>query len=147
LYWLLNCYVSIKELPVVVWFEINETQNLKLLYRYKGAFGFGLINLNKVWEKIYDEYISVIGLNKEYLEYLESVIQLAQLECDCILDPTPINKVERLMMIEDMKKKKTSTKQKYNDIIAQVSKANGGIPLWKVTVVEFYSIMNNLNGK
>jgi hypothetical protein len=101
--------------------------------------------LPSVWKIIYDEYIKRIGLNGEYLDYLNTLKKIAVLECECTIAPEPIKKTLLNIEREKLKEKTTKTGSNYNEIIAQVSKMQG-YPLWKVSVLEFYSYIK-INGK
>lgn len=165
--WRLRYYTSIETLPIETWFKIHQTGDLKLLIRNKFYFklcfflllipigyflsvlvSFGLIllvllykeNPAKVWEKIYDEFIQRIGLSKEYTDYIERIKRVALLECEWVIEPSPINKAQLMierMQLEDTQKQKNV---EYSKIIAQVSKSQGyRINPKEVTVLEFYS--------
>jgi hypothetical protein len=126
----------------MVWFKIHESQDLTLLFKgYKTRF----VDLNHVWKIIYDEYIQRIGLNGEYLDYLNTLKKIAMLECDCTIAPEPIKKTLLSIEKEKLKEKTTKSGGSYTDIIAQVSKTQG-YPVWKVSVLEFYSYIK-INGK
>lgn len=141
-YYKRRCYTSIEDLPIMVWFKIHESQDLTLLFKgYKTRF----VNLQQVWKIIYDEYIQRIGLNSEYLDYLNTLKKIAMLECDCTIAPEPIKKTLLNMEKEKLKEKTTKSGGSYTEIIAQVSKTQG-YPVWKVSVLEFYSYIK-INGK
>jgi hypothetical protein len=141
-YYKRKCYTSVEDLPIQTWFKIHETQDLTLLFKgYNSRF----INLPSVWKLIYDEYIKRIGLNGEYLDYLNTLKKIAVLECECTIAPEPIKKTLLNIEREKLKEKTTKTGSNYNEIIAQVSKMQG-YPLWKVSVLEFYSYIK-INGK
>lgn len=137
-----RCYTSIEDLPILIWFKIHETQDFTLLFKGRKSW---FVNVHKVWSQIFDEYIKVIGFNAEYLAYLEKLKHIGILECDCVLDPTPINKFnlesEKLELLD----KQTTKGVPYNEVIAQVSKAQG-YSVRNVSVVEFYSYLKVNNG-
>lgn len=137
-----RCYTSIEDLPVTTWFKIHESQDLTLLYK---GFQMGFVNLNKVWEQIYNEFIKRIGLNAEYITYLNTLKRIGTLQYDCVIAPTPILKVQLEIEKEKLKEKATQKGANYTEIIAQVSKQQG-YPVWKVSVLEFYSYIK-VNGK
>jgi len=137
-----RCYHSIEDLPVLIWFKIHETNDLTLLYK---GFKTGFINLDRVWADIYNEYIKRIGLNKEYIAYLDTLKKIGIMECDCVIAPTPIKRVTLAIEREKLNEKTTLKGGSYNEIIAQVSKQQG-FPVWKCSVFEFYSYIK-INGK
>lgn len=141
-YYKRRCFTSVEDLPIMVWFKIHESQDLTLLFKgYKTRF----VNLQQVWKIIYDEYIQRIGLNGEYLDYLNALKKIAILECECTITPEPIKKTLLNIEKEKLKEKTTKSGGSYTDIIAQVSKQQG-YPVWKVSVLEFYSYIK-INGK
>ena len=151
----LKCYKSIDDLPIVTWFKIHETQDFTLLYKeFNGEFRLKNIHhlipryftdVNKVWSDIYDEYIKVIGLNEEYLAYLSKLKHIGILECECVVNPTPILLFELDSEKMELKEKETTKGVSYNEIIASISKVQG-YSVRNVSVVEFYSYLK-VNGK
>lgn len=102
-------------------------------------------SVSKVWTKIYNEFISTIGLNDEYLAYLEKLKHIADLQYEAILNPSPIVFFELETEKLELEEKKSQKGVNYNEIIEQVSKAQG-YSVRKVSVVEFYSCLK-INGK
>jgi hypothetical protein len=142
-------------LPVVAWFKIHETGNLKLLYRetnlilFKIKIPFGVFRLDKVWEQIINEFIKVIGHSKEHIQYLDLLKTTGIQSCEVVINPTPYNKAMMNLnkaKLEEIEKKKANESKKieYQKLIDQISTAKG-YPMWKVSVVEFYAALNNLN--
>jgi hypothetical protein len=105
------------------------------------------VDTGKVWEGVYDEFIARIGLNGNYLKYLENIKLLTNMQYDCILAPTAMKRAQLTIKIEELNKEKATEKVDHNKIIAAVSRANGGTPLWRVSVLEFYSFMKLDDGK
>jgi len=162
-----RCYDSIENLPIEYWFKINREGNLKqliktnpyitIIYILLAApiiyFNYWLLliwiipivlkpNLNKVWMNIYDEFINRIGLSKEYEEYLNHTKTIAKMECDWVVNPSPIKKMQIKLEILKRNEKNTQKTIEYNTIIAQVSKAQGfRIDPKIVTTLEFYSYL------
>lgn len=95
-----------------------------------------------VWSKLYDQFIKQIGLTKDYLEYLDNVKQLAVLQMEWSIDPSPINKTNVRLKQQEIAEKHEQKPADYAEIIAQLSKAQGyRIDPKMVSVVEFYSII------
>ena len=137
-----RCYTSIEDLPILTWFKIHESQDLTLLYK---GFQTGFVNLQEVWERIYNEYIKRIGLNPEYLKYLDNLKRIGLLQYDCVINPTPLIRLQLEQEKLNLKEKETLKGENYNEIIAKVSKSQG-YPVWKVSVLEFYSYIK-VNGR
>jgi hypothetical protein len=105
---------------------------------------FGFLNLTAIWDKINDEKIKMFGHDPAFESYIKSVIHLAKLECDCILNPTPLNKATRAMKIEELKDKTNNKKVTYTYLINEISKRQG-YPMWKVSTEEFYAALNSVD--
>lgn len=130
----------------MIWFKIHEGRNYNLLLRWWNfGFPYLLFSKERVWAQIYNEYIRRIGLNPDYMKYLDSLKSLAILELDCVITPSPIMKVRLAQEIENLQQKKTEKGVSYNEIIANISKQQG-YSVWKVSVLEFYSYVK-INGK
>lgn len=138
-----KCYTSVEDLPILLWFKIHETQDFTLLFKgTKTRF----VNVHKVWTQIYDEYIKVIGLNDEFIAFLEKLRHIGMLANECVIDPSPINKLNYEAEKLELQEKETIKGVPYNEIIAQVSKSQG-YSVRNVSVVEFYSYLKINNGK
>lgn len=104
--------------------------------------------MNRIYKRINDQFLKQIGLSNDYKEYLENLKQYSELMCNYILDPSPINKAivnEKKAEIEDYKTKESESIYK---VIAQLSRAQGHpIDPHKVSVIEFYSMIQTINKK
>lgn len=72
-----QCYQSIDSLPIYNWFKIFETQELKYLI-IKGTPTEK--QLNDLWEKLFNEYISVFGLDESFKNYFKHTKKVLDLE-------------------------------------------------------------------
>lgn len=167
-------YDSIENLPINIWFKVNKEHNPLLITKNQNLFilifllgivplsmihwvvpfiwfavwfigaKFEVILAKYIYAQIYNEYIERIGLNKDFLEYLNATKQLAMMQCSWIQNPTPILKTRIAEATAELQKKLNQKEVEYSEIIAQVSK-NSGFRLDpnSVTVLEFYSYIKD----
>lgn len=134
----LKYYDSIHNLPIENWFKYNELANNKLLVRNR----FIPYWSEKVWDKIYDEFIKEIGLNDNFKDYLETHRRIAIMQCNWVIAPSPADKIRINQEIRDLEEKLKGETMKYNEIIAVISKSQGyRIDPKKVSVYEFYGYL------
>lgn len=76
-------YKSIKELPVLRWFEILKTGKLNYLF----LSGNGRVNnyVINLWEEIQQEYFDEFGVDDSFLIRLQKTKKLIELNCDLII--------------------------------------------------------------
>src|SRR3990167_5681406 len=79
-----DCYTSIKELPIEVWFDIHETGDLMLLFKDQKK-AFLTDKLNDLFDTIYNQFLNKFGLSDEYISELEERKQVALLQADLII--------------------------------------------------------------
>lgn len=141
IYWQLRCFTSIEDLPVRTWFKIHETGDLSLLY--KGYFKFGFINLDKVWELLFNEFIRKGHLSKEYLKHVDMMVNIAKLECQAVINPTPIGKATLLLKRAELEEKVAKQDNKPVSFMDIFSSVNKTLPYHldpkTTTTDEFYS--------
>lgn len=148
----LNCYRTIEELPIRVWFEIHKDGDYtKLLKVDVKLTDETIFNISKVWTSIYNEYIEKFGLSDEFMSELRTEIKIANLRADLVI--TGQRYLNTLIKIEEEKKKLNELEIKEpNDletVLAKMSKYYGfKLSSRELTVNEYYSYLNNiLNGK
>jgi hypothetical protein len=147
-----NCFTTIDELPVKVWFDIHKTgDSTKLLKKILVLKDNILIELNDVWAKIYDEFITRFGLSDEFMADLRTEINIANLQAEYII--TGQKHLITLIKVEQEKKRLNDLDFKepteLESILAKMSKYYGfKLSSRDLTVVEYYSYLNNIgNGK
>ena len=139
-----KCYNSIDDLPILIWFRIIKTGDLNLLIRpefnTKKQVDYILKNgdLQKLWDAIYDQYITEIGIDDEFRLQIEARRALVELRLECILNPSPINQASLLIAEEAEKDRDSQHDLDYHQILAIVSKRQG-YSVFYVSVREFYS--------
>ncbi len=75
---------SIDDLPLYNWIKCTEEND----YRYvcKDINNIRGVNLDEVWYKIFDDYITRFGLSKLHIRMLQVMKQKALLECDYVIE-------------------------------------------------------------
>jgi hypothetical protein len=82
----LNCYETIDELPIKLWFDVHKTGNYGLLLKdIREVNTEELKQLFETWEKIYNQYIERFGLSPEFLEDLELQMEIAKEKAEFII--------------------------------------------------------------
>ena len=97
-------YDDIEDFPLYNWRKIQE-QNLFKFVR-KDVDSGTVKNDKKFWVKIQDSFLKEFGLTKEYERILELQIEIAELECDLVINDTPFlqNKIRHLNQeLEDLR--------------------------------------------
>lgn len=137
-----DCYASIKELPIEVWFDIHETGDLMLLFK-EPKEAFLTDKLNDLFDSIYNEFLNKFGLSDEYLAELEERKQIALLQADLII--TGQRHLKTLIEVQKQSKALSKKLSKPNDlgkILAQLGKYYGYFLNEKITVYQYYSHIN-----
>lgn len=77
-----RAYENIDALPVGLWFQINETNDLAPLVK-KGRYLFE--ELEEIWVDIQQQYIDEFGLDSKFSLYLKLQKKLIKLEIDAAI--------------------------------------------------------------
>ena len=143
-----NCYTSIDNLPIKIWFEIHKTGDYTTLMRVIIPLTEKIaLQLATIWDKIYDEYITRYGLTDEFLAELRAEIKLANLQADYVITGKKYYKT--LIKIEQEKKRLLGEDLKepieIESILARMSKYYGfKLSSKELSVAEYYSYINNV---
>ena len=144
----LDCYNSIDELPIKIWFDIHKTVNFKKLLKSgecKNEKTY--IKLFELWQKSYNEFIERFGLSDEFLSDLQIEIKIANLQADLII--TKQKHLNTLIKIEQEKMRinnfEISEPADIESILAKMSKYYGfKLSSRELTTAEYYSYLNNI---
>tara|TARA_R110002020_G_scaffold65330_1_gene172574 strand:+ start:13804 stop:14307 length:504 start_codon:yes stop_codon:yes gene_type:complete len=144
----LDCYNSIDELPIKIWFDIHKTVNFKKLLKSgecKNEKTY--IKLFELWQKLYNEFIERFGLSDEFLSDLQTEIKIANLQADLII--TKQKHLNTLIKIEQEKMRinnfEISEPADIESILAKMSKFYGfKLSSRELTTAEYYSYLNNI---
>ena len=139
-----DCYNSIKELPIDIWFEIHETGDLLLLFK-EPKDAYLTEKLNDLFDVIYNQFLAKFDRSEEYLEKLEQEKYIAMLQADLIIT----GKRHLKTLIEVAKKSEifSGRIKKPSDLgrtLAQLGKYYGYHLNEKITVYQYYSHINAL---
>lgn len=144
----IDCYRSIDELPIKIWFDIHKTGDYATLMKVLIPLSEKVaLQLATIWNKIYDEYITRYGLTDEFLSELRSEIELANLQAEYVI--TGKRYYKTLIKIEQEKKRLLGEGLKepieIESILAKMSKYYGfKLSSKELTVAEYYSYINNV---
>lgn len=143
-----NCYLTIDELPVKIWFDIHKEANYSKLVKVEIPFTDKIVlQLSKIWDDIYNQFIERFGLSDEFMTDLRDEIKLANLQADYII--TGDRYLVTLIKIEKEKKRIADLDVKpptdLDVILARMSKYYGfKLSSRELTVSEYYSYINNI---
>tara|TARA_R110000751_G_scaffold46884_3_gene105084 strand:+ start:3005 stop:3499 length:495 start_codon:yes stop_codon:yes gene_type:complete len=143
-----NCFTSIEDLPIKIWFEIHKTGDYTTLMKVLIPLSEKVaLQLATIWNKIYDEYITSYGLTDEFLAELRTEIKLANLQAEYVI--TGKRYYKTLIKIEQEKKRLLGEDLKQpieiESILAKMSKYYGfKLSSKELTVAEYYSYINNV---
>jgi len=142
-----NCYTTIDDLPIKIWFEIHKTGNYTTLMKRDIPFTDKIaFQLSEIWNNIYNEYITLFGLSDEFMADLRAEIKLANLQADYII--TGQRYLKTLIKIEKEKIRllgvDITEPIELNSVLAKMSKYYGfKLTARELTVSEYYSYINN----
>ena len=137
-------YTGIDELPIYNWVQIHETGDLTHLVIEKGE---DEMNLQKLWEQIYDSYLSTFGVGDDYVNEKQSEIKELKLRLDAYLtgDKTKLT-------FADIEKEQRESKfykgegTKFHESVAILEKYLGfQIDPKVMSVLKYYTHVNLLN--
>lgn len=145
----LECFRSIDELPIKVWFDVHKTGDYRLLIKgvipEVDAKQFQL--LFEAWEGMYNEYIDKFGLSEEFLEDLNNQIELANYRAEFIISGDRY--LRTLIKVGEERIKQTNKKNlkpvQLEILLAKMSKYYGfKLESKELTVVQYYSYLETV---
>jgi hypothetical protein len=143
-----NCYLTIDELPIRIWFDIHkEGDYTKLIKTSIKLTDNNLLEISNIWSKMYNEYINKFGLSDEFMSDLRDEIKLANLQADYIITGQAYFKT--LINIEKEKKRifdlEIKEPQDLEVVLAKMSKYYGfKLNSRELTTTEYYSYLENV---
>ena len=143
-----NCFTTIDDLPIKIWFDIHKEGNYSKLMRSEIPLtNKALIQLSNIWDNLYNEFIERFGLSDEFMADLRDEIKLANLQADYII--TGDKYLSTLIKIEKEKKRlldlEVTPPMELDIILAKVSKYYGfKLTSRDLTVTEYYAYINNI---
>jgi hypothetical protein len=147
-----DCYKSINELPIKIWFDIHKTTDYKKLLKSGNCKDEKVyFKLFESWQNLYNEFIDRFGFSDEFLADLQTEIKIANLQADLII--TKQKHLKTLIKVEQEKMRinnfDISEPEDIESILAKMSKYYGfKLSSRELTTAEYYSYLNNItNGK
>ena len=144
----LDCFRTIDDLPIKIWFDIHKTGDYRMLLKKIVTIDADDFQyLFNVWEVIYNQYIDMFGLSEEFLEDLNSQIQLANYKAEFVISGNRFLKT--LIKIEEEKmvsNRNVSKPIELEMLLAKMSKYYGfKLESKELTVVQYYSYLNSVS--
>jgi hypothetical protein len=137
----MGCYVSIGDLPVFIFDQINKTGDFSLLLKTKEK-KINQIELEKVWENIYNEFIAEFGISETLLLYLKNMRMAINYYIKAYIqgDRTALNLAK--VRVNDAEQIFKQESKSSNNIYAIVSKYMGfRINPMEISTREFYQYL------
>ena len=145
----LDCYDTIKELPLINWWRFNETKDVKYFLKKYSEVSVGkLLQLEGIYSKLMDEYTAEFGINEHLLLVLEKQIDIAKLKADFMLGAAAnitlieVAELELTALVRGVKG------MGFHEVKAILEKQMGfRIDPYVTTVMEYYSYIKLIDGK
>lgn len=144
----LDCFTTIDELPIKIWFAIHvDGDYTKLLRNNEVLTDASILRLSDIWNNLYNDFIKRFGLSDEFMADLRDDIKLANLQAEYII--TGQRYLTTLIKIEQEKRRLLDLEVKapieLESILAKMSKYYGfKLSSRDLTTVEYYSYINNI---
>lgn len=137
----MEVYSSIDNLPVYYFDQINKTGDYSLLVKTKSK-KINQIELEKTWEKIYNEFIKEFGISEQLLKYIKLMKEAIQHYEDAYVNGNRVSlnfaKVAEFEAEQIFKQASESP----NNVYAIVSKGMGfRINPLEISTREFYNYL------
>lgn len=133
--------------PVFVWQKVHETSDVSWLLIKRKKLNAKLRSaLQKIWEKIYDEYLAEFGFSEEFINIKDKELEIAKLQLQMILtgDRTKLAFIEIARIELDEMKKEIGKANFMTSKIAIENKFKFQINMMTTSIREFYSYIKNL---
>jgi len=143
-----DCYRSIDELPIKIWFDIHKNTDYKKLLKSGDCEDEETyFKLFEAWQTLYNEFIDRFGLSEEFLADLETEVKIANLQADLII--TKQKHLKTLIRVEQEKLRintfDTKEPSDLESTLAKISKLYGfKLSSRETTTAEYYAYINNI---
>lgn len=135
-----NCYNSIDELPVNIWWKIHETKDCSLLK--KGVSGVADELLTEKWNVLNRDFIKEFGINNEFQQYLELLRDIAILKMEKVISEDRKTDLFLKVKEDELEQINKGSKSSWSTTTAFLSKEMGfKIDVAKDSVKEYYSYL------
>jgi hypothetical protein len=141
----LNCFRSIDELPIKIWFDIHSSGDYRLLLKGITKEECDFERLYDYWKELYNEYIERFGLSESFLENLNLQIEIAKLKADLLI--TGKRHLRTIIKIKEEELNYGNTRVKkplgLEELLARMSKFYSfKLESKELTVTQYYSYLN-----
>ncbi len=133
--------------PVYIWNKVHSTNDYSFLLVEKRKLTKKLLTqLQKAWEKIYDEYLKEFGFSEEFLSIKDKEIDIAIMKCNLILtgDRTLLTSIQfaeqELSVMQKSGNKSTFTQS----VMAIEKKFHFQIDEHKTSIRKYYTYLKEL---
>jgi len=150
-----KCYKGIDDFPVYNWNKVTKTGNLSFLFIEHGAqihierktpAKRELKVLNKIWKRIFAEYIEEFGFSDEFKDIIQLRAKIAKMRCRKIISGD--NGFDMLIKVEEQRLASMMNQSggaEFEDVAAMVKKYQGyDFNLRTISVREFFSIIRSM---
>ena len=144
----MDCYRTIDELPIKIWFNIHKNTDYKQLLKNGVCENEKTyIKLFEAWQTLYNDFIDRFGFSNEFLADLQTQIKIANLQADLII--TKQKHLKTLIKVEEEKLRintfDTKEPLELESTLAKISKFYGfKLSSRETTTAEYYAYINNI---
>lgn len=144
----LNCFKTIDELPIQIWFSVQKTGEISMLLKNIEEYcEEDAPELWSIWETMFNQYMERFGLSDEFMEDLKNKIELANMKADFIISGDKYFKT-MIRVQEEIINANTDIETKpfeLERLLAKMSKYYGfKLSSRDLTVAEYYSYLENI---
>lgn len=145
----LDYYDSIRKMPLINWWEFNETKDFGHLFKeYKEATEENIEALNNAYMALMDEFTKEFGISEYLLSVLEKQIEIAKLQADYMNGNKGNLTMIEVAQLELKDLVKTSNGMGFYEVKSIIEKQMGfRIDPNVTTVMEYYSYIRLIDGK
>lgn len=145
-------YISLDELPIKIWWDINETGNISLLLKRKMAINQNhILILNETFRNLINAFIKEHGFSDKYKEVIEKKKEMALHYVNLIVKEDNTEKVHIRILereIKELQAEMSIHKGKNLDLKVYVDKFMGySIDIYKYSVSEYMNCIKMMEAQ
>ena len=136
-------YKNINELPIFNFDVINRTHEYQYLMKDYEEAAPPNINLERLWIKIYDEFLDRFGLSEKYEDWMRIKVEAVRLYREAYIDgQRHLRTLAKVKWLEADELMQGIEMENLSIVAARLSKYMGfGINIMTTSVSDFYSFM------
>lgn len=139
----IETYKSIKDLPIGIWWDIHETNDIFKLAKGEYSEGKDLVQCVNLWEFMKDEHYNEFGYAQGHKDYLRKLANLHIKKCDAAISENGIDITKRdiaqKIFDNEFKRVKPNNYKTKATIEKILWNGQGRIDINTVTVIEYYN--------